>query len=1086
MIVEPYFEDLHTLHLGTEPNRAYYIPASKAGMYALDREQSDRFQLLNGSWQFHYYSSIYELKEKFYEEDAECVSYQEVSVPGMWQLHYGVDYNQYTNTRYPFPVDPPYVPRENPCGAYVTTFDYVKCEEAPRVYLNFEGVDSCFYVWLNGKFVGYSQVSHCTSEFDVTALVREGSNKLAVLVLKWCDGSYLEDQDKFRMSGIFRDVYLLKRPEQGIRDYFVKAEPDVGSGKLQVSMDFYRGKQVPVRYCLKNARDEVILSGETDGDDICEKVEGVCLWNAEQPYLYTLVLETAHEVITEQVGFRKIYLEDGVLKINGTPVKFHGVNRHDSDPHTGFVISVEQMKQDLSLMKEHNVNAVRTSHYPNAPQFYQLLDFYGFYVIDEADNESHGTDKIFKKHDDWETHVEQWNRLIADNPDWIEATVDRTKRMVERDKNRPSVVIWSMGNECAFGCTFEAALAWTKDRDCTRLCHYEGTRYIPKNRLYDFSNVDFYSRMYPSLAEIEAYFSWKARLPFLMCEYAHAMGNGPGDLEDYFHVIQKYEGMCGGFVWEWCDHAVEATGKNEEIQYLYGGDSGEFPHDGNFCVDGLIYPNRRPHTGLKEFWAVYRPARIEAVSGAEVTLHNYLDFTDLKDYAELTLQLVVDGESVGTETIELLPTVSPHQTAVLHSRLLAAYVDGKITEQFKEKEETCSIQKGLKDEMKAQYGARVFLRVSWRLKADSNVLPKGFLLGTEECELSVNHGTCRMLTRDAVLAHHTKNLHGRIIAAPLHQNGGTNADSASVTQKDVTVNAASDTEMHILNNERELIVKGTAFVYVYDKFTGSFVSMKVKGEELLAAPMEYNVWRAPTDNDRRIRQEWERAGYNRACVRTYQTEVSQRAADEVMIRTSLSVSALFTQRFLEIDAYWTVNASGKVQMKLDVKKNAIFPFLPRFGVRVFLKKSLEQLIYAGMGPYESYVDKHQASYHGIFWSDVRKCYEPYLRPQENGSHADCDWARLSSKDGKQRFEVCAGGADGEKQYFSVQALRYTQEELEQKRHAFELQEAECTVLCIDYAQSGIGSASCGPELLDQYRFDADQFCFVLQMQPEVG
>jgi len=412
-----------------------------------NREVSDRLQMLNGKWNFRYYKSVHDLQDAFYAPDYDTSDYGRINVPGVWQMA-GYDTHQYTNIRYPFPFDPPYVPHDNPCGAYVHTFDYHEDMEAAKVYLNFEGVDSCFYVWLNGSYVGYSQVSHATSEFDVSSVIAEGENRLAVLVLKWCDGSYLEDQDKFRMSGIFRDVYLLKRPAQAVRDYFVRTriEREDGEERASVSVRLeYFDAVVPTSVRLYNAAGEVAAEAEiVPGTDVMElrlEVSAPILWNTEEPYLYTLVLETAHETITDHVGIREIDIENRIVRLNGKAIKFRGVNRHDSDPVTGSAVSVEQIKRDLMLMKQHNFNAIRTSHYPNAPVFYELCDRYGFMVVDEADIESHGPSEIFHKDYSDSNKFHHWNGPIADNPEWEVSIMDRVYRCVHRDKNRPCVVI---------------------------------------------------------------------------------------------------------------------------------------------------------------------------------------------------------------------------------------------------------------------------------------------------------------------------------------------------------------------------------------------------------------------------------------------------------------------------------------------------------------------------------------------------------------------------------------------------------------------------------------------------------------------
>ena len=1013
MIIPKYYEDLKVLHKNTMPNRAYYIPAAqKLENPVENREDSERFQMLSGEWKFRYFDSVYEVKEEFFKEGYDVSGFDTVTVPGVWQ-NYGYDRHQYTNVRYPIPMDPPYVPHQNPCGEYVRTFDYHKDEKAPKAFLNFEGVDSCFYVWVNGIFAGYSQVSHSTSEFDITDSLKEGENTLCVLVLKWCDGTYLEDQDKFRMSGIFRDVYLLKRPAEGIFDYFVIAWPseDLADGELEITFT-YQDQMVPTSVRLYDREGE--LAGEAEAEDgkagIC--VKGAKLWNAEEPYLYTLVLETEDEVITDHVGFRKITVSDGVLFINNVNVKFRGTNRHDSDPVTGFVISPAQLMKDLTLMKEHNINAIRTSHYPNAPWAYQLYDRLGFYVIDEADNESHGTESVYNVETDWDTRCKRWGKAIANNPDFTEATVDRTRRMVERDKNRPSVVIWSMGNECAYGCTFEEALKWTKGFDPTRLTHYEGARYALEGS--DLSNVDLHSRMYPSLEEIHDYFKTDGSLPYVMCEYSHAMGNGPGDFEDYFELISQYDGICGGFVWEWCDHAIEKgktiTGKTI---YAYGGDHKEYPHDGNFCMDGMVYPDRRPHTGLKEFKNVHRPARVVSFDQdkMELTLHNYLDFKNLKDYLTVQYEVICDGEVIERGTVNDQMLLNIH-----------AHGEGVVPVFF---------------EIPAK--GKCFLKVSYYLKEKTQVLPARFPLGFDEVLL-------------------------------------VNSDGQNQKVKELFEREKEKTVFTIHEDDCRILVSTSEFSYSYDKFTGLFMEMCYRNKTLLEKPMEYNIWRAPTDNDRRIKSEWMRAQYDRVSPRAYETKMTVEE-DGVRIETMLSLSAAYIQRILDVKVCWWIGSDGAVDAQIHGKKNPVFPFLPRFGLRLYLPKEMSGVTYCGIGPYESYVDKRRAGYHGVFTENVKDMHEDYIRPQENGSHYDCDYVVAKSKD----VSLMAAG----KETFSFNASEYTQEELTAKEHNYELEKSPYTVLCVDYRQSGIGSESCGPDRLKKYCLDEEEMDFEVRFVPEI-
>lgn len=1029
MIVPRHYENLKVLHENTMQNRAYYIPASKRmDDVAVNREQSDRFQLLSGEWQFRYYDSIYDAQEPFFKENFCTDEFEQVIVPAVWQ-NYGHDRHHYTDVLYPFPMDPPYVPQENPCGAYVKKFYYEKDARASQAYLNFEGVDSCFYVWLNGKYIGYSQVSHSTSEFDVTDVVREGENKLAVLVLKWCDGSYLEDQDKFRMSGIFRDVYLLKRPQKCLFDYFIHTKIGENSAFVEIDLE-YLEEAVPTEICIYDRENQLVMRTDSSGMrpeekekcSVCLEIPDPICWNAEQPYLYTIVFDCGREVISDTFGIREIYIRDQIVYINGQKIKFRGVNRHDSDPVTGFVISQEQMMKDLKLMKQHNVNAIRTSHYPNAPVFYHLCDRYGFFVIDEADNESHGTESVYLADNTSEAMEKNWNIAIADNPEFIEATVDRVQKCVHRDKNRPSVVIWSMGNECAYGCTFEEALKWTKQFDPDRLTHYESARYTSGKRKYDYSNIDLYSRMYPSFQEIEDYFASNPDKPYVICEYSHAMGNGPGDLEEYFELIEKYDSFCGGFVWEWCDHAIDMgrTVAGKKI-YYYGGDHQEYPHEGNFCMDGLVYPDRRPHTGLLEFKNIQRPLRASYNAEAKkLTLHSYLDFVNAKDYLTIAWEVTCDGTVVSAGKFAETPDIQPHQEAVLE-------LDVTVP------------QKG-----------SCYLELFYFLKQKEALREAGHLLGFDEIHLENEDGrNQKMLELVGV--------------------GKRASDKKEICpEKD---------KIEICEDDRLIYVKHPQFAYTFNKLTGLFEKLVYKNEQILERPMELNIWRAPTDNDRSLKLEWMRAQYDRTVTRAYEA-VAEKTADGICIHSTMSISSPAMQRMMDICATWNVSADGKVQAALNVKRNTEFPELPRFGLRLFLPKDMRKVIYFGMGPEESYVDKHHASSHGIFTTDVKNLHEDYIRPQENGSHFDCSYVTVTG--------VQAGIAAAGLTPFSFNASFYTQEELTQKAHNFELEECGSTVLCLDYRLNGIGSNSCGPRLLEKYRFDEAEFRFDVTLVPFVG
>ena len=1010
MIVPRYYEDLSVLHENTMPARAYFIPASKRMDNLVEhREESDRMQLLNGTWKFQYFNSIYDVQDPFFEKDYDTKNFDEIQVPSVWQMA-GYDTHQYTNIRYPFPFDPPYVPQDIPCGTYAHTFVYHKDENAPKAFLNFEGVDSCFYVWINGSYVGYSQVSHMTSEFDITDLLRDGENSIAVLVMKWCDGSYLEDQDKFRMSGIFRDVYILKRPKQAISDYHIKTRIEDMLAKVEIEMKFYSPLNVKISIEDRNGAVVALGSIAEEGTAVLE-IASPELWNTENPYLYKLILETENEVIVDHIALRKIEIKDQVIYLNGQKIKFRGVNRHDSDPVTGFTINLEQITTDLTLMKQHNFNAIRSSHYPNAPFFYEMCDKYGFMVIDEADIEAHGPFMIYRKEDTDYNRFKRWNEKIADDPVWEEAIVDRVKLMVERDKNRFCIVMWSMGNESAYGCNFEKALEWTKNFDPDRITQYESARYRNYDETYDYSNLDVYSRMYPALSEIQEYLDKDGSKPFLLVEYCHSMGNGPGDFEDYFQMIQDNDKMCGGFVWEWCDHAIaHGTAENGKTIYAYGGDHGEEIHDGNFCMDGLVYPDRTVHTGLLEYKNVYRPARVISYNkeSGELVLHNYMDFDDLKDYVKISYELTQDGLVISKGILPEL-SVAPHG-------------EGKTNLKINVPE-----------------NGKCYLKLIYHLKKELPLLDEDHILGFDEIEVSKEDTKCKLAEK-------------------------------------WIPETVVDSELQVNENDTQIHIKGREFAYTIDKRTALFTEMKFAGREYLNHPMELNIWRAPTDNDMYIKSEWKKAHYDKAYTRAYTTEVVQ-GKHGVKITSHASVVAETVQKILDVTITWKIEAAGKIDADIAVTKDDEFPDLPRFGVRMFLDKKLSAVRYFGMGPQESYCDKHQAASHGLYRADVGDLHEDYIRPQENGSHYDCEYVELNNS----RYGIVASAEKA----FSFNASYYTQEELEKKTHNYELIESDSVVFCVDYALNGIGSNSCGPVVLEQYRFDDVLFRFQFTLVPYV-
>lgn len=974
MKLENYYEDPEVLHVGTTKERAYYIPQKDGAVSKV---------LLNGDWRFRYSEDPDGIPEGFFEQGFQADDWHTIPVPGCWQ-NYGFDTHQYVCNYYPFPYRPPYVPGQNPCGAYIHTFFLKEDSVEKRQYLNFEGVDSCFYVWINGRFAGYSQVSHSTSEFEVTDLVTAGENTLAVLVLKWCDGSYLEDQDKFRMSGIFRDVYLLERPQKHIRDFFIRARLEDGLDKGVVEVDLENtDNNMEICAVLETPDHKVLDKVSTNTGNLRFTVDTPVLWNAEQPRLYQLILDTGEEQIVQKFGFRKIEIIDSVVYLNKVPVKMHGVNHHDSDPVTGFVMDREQALKDLALMKQHNINGIRTSHYPSSPWLMEMCDELGLYVLDEADLESHGAAEFYGG------SCEKTYGDIVQNPIFYEAVQDRVRRCIQRDKNRTSVIIWSLGNESGYGASMEEAGRWVKSFDPDRLLQYEGSIWETGGHKNDISMLDLYTKMYDSTADIENYLNnSELNKPYMLIEYAHAMGNGPGDLEDYQRIFEGSARVFGGFVWEWCDHGIYmGKADNGKARYYYGGDFKEELHDDNFCMDGLVYPDRMPHTGLKEYQNVLRPIRAILLNqdNGEVEIENKMDFTAIEERLYIHYTVEQDGTIVFEK--DLYPEYHPAHAKMNYLLDYTVPSSGICTLnlEYRTKEKECFIEK------------------------DTVVGFDQFILREEAKERK--------------------------------------PEAPGVIRKE--------------EQGRYIYVKGDDFTYRFDRYAGTFDRIMCDGCIYTMEPVQYNIWRAPTDNDRLAKLEWQKAGYDRVQVCVKNTAVKQ-SEESVSISVSLELAAAHIQPCLEAEAVWQIYAGGTITADIRAKRNMDMPSLPRFGVRMFLPKEFSKVSYLGYGPWESYSDKHQASRFGRFYADVKELHEDYIKPQENGSHYHTCEMVLSDHLGNQ-MEVYS------KDTFSMQVLPFTQEELASRKHNFELQEADRTVLCLDYKMSGIGSQSCGPELKKEYQ-----------------
>lgn len=1021
-----YHENPDVLQLNTLESHNYFIPFSKNQNPFEAREKSDCFESLNGKWDFSYYESIIDLEDSFTSVKPQT----KIEVPSCWQL-FGFDKPQYTNVNYPIPFNPPFVPDDIPVGVYSRTYNY-KPDGKKRI-LCFEGVDSCLYLFINGKFVGYSEVSHHTAEFDVTSIIKEGKNTITAAVLKWCFGTYMEDQDKIRLNGIFRDVYMLTRSENYLKDYRIKTElsDDNKSGKLFFTP---KGSDVKVRfYTEPETASHLVRNGET----FTVEIPNVRLWSAEEPNLYQLIIETEDEIIGEEVGFREINVENGVIKINGQPVKFRGVNRHDSYPDTGYAASVAQMEKDLQLMKLHNINGIRTSHYPNAPVFYKLCDKYGFYVIDEADVEMHGNAPV-NNHFHWDWSDYSGIALSASNPLFEKAILNREQLLVTRDVNRPCVIMWSLGNESGLGSNFVKAAAWIKEFDTTRLVHYES---VQKQDDTSDAIFDVVSRMYPSVQD------WKRmeenkeeKRPLVLCEYCHAMGNGPGDLEDYHKVFHSSPRFAGGFIWEWCDHSISlGKRKDGKPKYGYGGDWGERHNDGCFCCDGLVYPDRTPHTGLKEVKQVYRPVRVSKTDVRnQFEIWNLMAFCQVSSIYNCEFELTCGGEIIKNEKLELPEILPLSKVKIIISDLPDFSQETQeeifIRFIFTEKNDRLWCKKGNEvcfDQIRL-YAPEYFDDYTQKLAA-SSYMPK--LEGQNEF------------------------IPGKRDEKGVQKNAREEIDSLLSFSTD-----AYKSEVQYL--PLLYTFKRGGFQFTFNRRKAVFESIVYDKTELLKKPLHFNFMRAPTDNDG-PRGDWFNAHLHDYDTKIFNTNIQVQEGDVVII-VKEAFGWNINQPFLYGTVIYRINNSGLMSVNYNLTATSKLAFLPRIGLRLFLDKSFNSVEYFGYGPNESYVDKHQSCYVGKFISNVDEMFEPYIHPQENSSHYDCRYVKISSP--KIQLEITGTNpVDGKNHNISFNASHYTQEELWIKKHDFELEKCDDTVLCIDYQMAGVGSNSCGPALAQKYR-----------------
>lgn len=935
------WENPELLHRNREEGRATLFPfVNEDEAISGERNSKHFFMSLNGRWRFYYCAAPFEAPEHFFAGSFDDRQWAESPVPGYWQM-FGFGQPNYSNVNYPFPVDPPYVPTENPVGLYRRCFDISKGWKGRRIFLNFDGVNSAFYVWLNSQLVGFSKGSRLPSEFDITPYVNTGSNCLAVQVFQWSDGSYLEDQDMWRMSGIFRDVYLLAVPMVHIHDARILTGFDEGylNATLSLTVKVRNYNQEQVRGCTINMKlmdpaglavmeDCLVTNMRIESDSEQEfgwqaEIKSPLKWNAEEPSLYTLLLSLmdsggkAMEVQKIRVGFRQVEVRDQRLLINGCPVKLRGVNRHEFHPDFGHMVPYETMVQDILLMKRHNINTVRTCHYPNDPRWYDLCDEYGIYLIDEADLETHGFG--YEALD-----------IPARLPVWRDAFVDRAVRMVERDKNHPSVIIWSLGNESGYGSNHDAMADWIRSVDQTRLIHYERTS--------EAKVVDIVSVMYPTVHElVEEGKRADDPRPFFMCEYAFAAGNGPGNLKEYWDAIWKYPRLSGGCICGWVDHGIRRRTPEGREWFAYGGDFGDQPNDGNFCIWGMIFPDRRPHPCLTEYKKVIQPVAVESVdaTAGRFRIINRHDFQSLE---RLTghWSLYEDGElraQSGFSPPHLLPGQS------------AEFV--------------------LPYEMSEGNGlGEWWVNFSFTLAADSKWASAGHEVAAEQ------------------------------ILIPLRRR-----PPMLIKQDQMPALLLEETNRHLLLKGREFDISFDRHRGFISSWNYNHLSLLKTGPclQFWRAPIDNDRpfvndwWKFGFDRLQHRIKEIEIVRESKAAVRI----------DVHAVLGAFGIQPYRHHPPFVFDAIYSyfIFGSGDVILQTKVEVISDLPVLPRIGLRLHLPRDFDRVSWYGRGPHENYIDRRESAFLGVYKGMVAEQYVPYITPQENGSKTGVRWIAVTNGKG---------------------------------------------------------------------------------------
>ncbi|WP_170311532.1 glycoside hydrolase family 2 TIM barrel-domain containing protein [Vallitalea okinawensis] len=1014
-----YWKDLNCLSINRMSPSTTAIPyPSVEEALEGQRHLSDRFMLLNGTWKFLYNEHPLDVPDGYEHPDFDDRDWGQLPVPACWQLH-GYDIPVYTNVIYPYPVNPPHVPEENPIGCYRRTFAVPDEWNDDKVILHFGGVSSSFTLYVNGKEVGYSQGSHIPAEFDITDYIVSGENTIAVEVYKWCCTSYIEDQDFWRLNGIFREVYLISEPRIHASDIHVDAllSDTYEDGQLTIDLEL----SSTVDECVK-VEVNLLFKDDLSYSDIKElkvkadkglkhqfsaRIPKVNKWTAETPNLYQLLVTIKDsenhilEVKAFNIGFRIIEIKEQQLWVNGVSIKLKGVNRHDTHPDRGYAVTRDDMVKDILTMKLHNINTVRTSHYPNDPYWYDLCDQYGMYVIDEADLEMHG---IIRTEGLSHNGISQ-TTLINGEAEWTEAFVERAIRMVERDRNHPSIIMWSLGNESGYGTNHDAMAEWIRAHEPTRPIHYESA--------VDAPMVDVVSVMYWDVERfIEAGKNDTDKRPFFQCEFLHSMGNSMGNIKEYMDAIYSYPRLIGGCVWEWADHGIRQFTEEGEEWFAYGGDFGDYPNDFKFCIDGMVDPDRQPHTGLIEYKNLIAPVEAVPVELTEgiVKIINRYDFLTL-DHLNLIWELKRDEQVIdsGQMTAE---GIQAHQ------------------------EEDIALPYKINKAVKGEY----WLNIYFTTKTVTKWGKPGHEIRRQQFSIPVDY------KEEKQVCHLTSFL-------------------------------------QVKEEKRNIVVEGTDFTTIFDRAEGTFVSYNYKGVELIHRGLKENFWRAGTDNDERgwekredsYAGQWTKAGLD-VFMRNILSIRIEKEEHQVKINVLSNFGKPGEKIAFETNVAYIVDGSGKIKVDTTFDPKKELPVLPRLGLTMATPEGFEYFSWYGKGPHESYVDRNESAIVDVYKGTVDEQFVNYIVPQENGNKMDTRWGLVSNGNGFG-WLICANTT------INMSVHHYTAKDLKEAMHTYDLKKRKETIINLDYAQCGLGNHSCGPEVLEQYRLMPHKAQFSFEMVP---